>query len=143
MYGRWNDLPTKYWNDVLELDKHFNFFFSLVLLIYLFSCFDSKLNSLRNLSEKCKLVLSLVFGFWAAAVVYLIVAWACLAYPSEDPIDEVYLHNHLVWTFLIAGLIVAALMEEFSKRRIQKLFDRDHLRLNIFFSTKLGMWSPK
>jgi hypothetical protein len=43
----------------------------------------------------------------------------------------------------IGGLVVLILFEEVTKRKIRTLFERDHLRLKIFFSTKLGMWSPK
>ena len=54
-----------------------------------------------------------------------------------------YFPRYDVWLLAVAGLVLIAIFEEMTKRIIRRLFDRDHSRLRIFFSTKLGMWSPR
>jgi hypothetical protein len=43
----------------------------------------------------------------------------------------------------LAALIILAIIEEVTKKKVRALYDRDHNRLSIFYSTKLGMWSPR
>jgi len=39
--------------------------------------------------------------------------------------------------------MLLVLFEELTKKKVRRLFTKDHQMLVIFFSTKLGMWSPR
>ena len=54
-----------------------------------------------------------------------------------------YYPTYKIWLSALAVLVIVAIIEELIKIHIRTLFERDHNRLSIFFSTKLGMWSPR
>jgi hypothetical protein len=54
-----------------------------------------------------------------------------------------YYPSYKVWLSAIGALALITLVEELIKKHVRRLFERDHNRLSIFFSTKLGMWSPR
>ena len=79
-----------------------------------------------------------------AVVFYLIASFAILGGSQEiRERSKFFYPSYQVWLVSLGFLAVLILYEELTKKTIRKLFDRDHSRLMIFFSTKLGMWSPR
>ena len=65
-------------------------------------------------------------------------------YPNTNFLRwEYYYPSYYIWLLALASIVVIAVIEELTKRRVRELYERDHNRLKIFFSTKLGMWSPR
>jgi hypothetical protein len=65
-------------------------------------------------------------------------------YPSTNYQEwNYYYPSYKIWLCALASIVIMALIEELTKTKVRELYDRDHNRLKIFFSTKLGMWSPR
>lgn len=138
LYGQWYNLcKYDYWRTSQELEHKFNFCFLLVLLSYLCIGLESSKGTLFYKftgNSLFKLVLGAHFLFIIAYY-----ALSTTVFQSGAP----YYPSWRVWLLAIGSLVVLAVYEEVTKMHIRKLFERDHNRLSIFFSTKLGMWSPR
>lgn len=88
---------------------------------------------------------SLFRGVLALQLLFIVAYYALSTTVFQDstPSVEMYYPSWRVWLSLIGALITLAVYEEQSKKHVRKLYERDHLRLQIFFKTKLGMWSPR
>ena len=62
---------------------------------------------------------------------------------SSTVVGGCYYPSYRVWLAALAALAMLAVVEELTKKHVRRLYERDHNRLSLFFSTKLGMWSPK
>jgi uncharacterized membrane protein YbhN (UPF0104 family) len=62
---------------------------------------------------------------------------------QTDTSSGLYYPSYRVWLCALAALIILVIYEELTKKHVRHLFERDHNRLSIFFSTRLGMWSPR
>jgi hypothetical protein len=148
LYGNWYRLISRYtyWEQTLQLEHKFNFCFLLVMLSYSCIGLESPKSTLLykfTSNSIFKLVLLLQLAF--------VIAYYCLSttvFQASDGSSAVvvggyYYPSYRVWLCAVAALLVLAVAEEMSKKHVRKLFERDHNRLSIFFSTKLGMWSPR
>jgi bacteriorhodopsin len=117
----------------------------VVVLCYLMIGLESPLLTLCH-----KFTKNTIFRIQLVIQLLIIIAYYALASTvflgesnSQRKSYNYYYPRYDVWLLALAGLVVIALFEELTKMTIRKLFDRDHSRLRIFFSTKLGMWSPR
>ena len=78
-------------------------------------------------------------------VVYYLIATLKFLGDNQEEVDasQYYYPEYGIWLCVIGSLLILGLFEELTKTKVRTLFERDHSRLKIFFSTKLGMWSPR
>ena len=149
LYGNYLDLKKqyKYWQLTFEMEHKFNFSFLLIMLCYLCIGYESPNQTLlykftRNKYFRINLFIQLLFTI----AYYLISTIPFLGpnYPHDGILNENYYYpRYEIWLCALGSILIIALIEELTKRKVRRLFERDHNRLAIFFSTKLGMWSPK
>lgn len=148
LYGEWYVLKRNYiyWEQTMQLEHKFNFCFLLVILTYLCIGYESAKSTLlykftSNLLFRMVLFLQLLF-----IVLYYVLSTTTVfqdRFESDKAVSGLYYPSYRVWLCAAGGLVAIATVEELTKKRIRKLYERDHNRLSIFFSTKLGMWSPR
>ncbi|CDW88835.1 transmembrane protein [Stylonychia lemnae] len=149
LYGKYISLKRnyKYWQLTFEFEHKFNFSYLLIILTYLSIGYESPNYTLLFKFTKNKYFrLNLVIQVLITVAYYLLSTMSFLGpnYPHDyTDLGNYYYPQYDVWLCAIASLLIIALIEELTKKKVRKLFDRDHNRLMIFFSTKLGMWSPR
>jgi len=72
--------------------------------------------------------------------------WAKWKYASETEVND-YLSraipHYSSWLLLIVSVGLLIMYEEIEKTQIREQFDIDGRMMSIFFTTRLGMWSPR
>lgn len=144
MYGKWyNQLSImhSYWEHTFQIEHKFNFCFLLAVLSLLAIGLESPKSTLiykftTNKIFKVVLCLQIVF-----IIAYFGLSTTVFQKKFENPIH--YYPSYRIWLSALAVLLILFAVEELTKRTIRKLYKRDHERLQIFFNTRLGMWSPR
>lgn len=124
----------------MQLEHKFNFCFVLVMFSLMCIGLESSKSTLfykftSNFSFRVILLLDAVF----------IIAYYALSTSifQTDTSIGLYYPSYRVWLCALAALVILVIYEELTKKHVRHLFERDHNRLSIFFSTRLGMWSPR
>jgi hypothetical protein len=141
LYGNWVSLRQDYtyWDETLQLEHKFNFCLLMCVLSFLAIGLESPKATLFY-----KFTQNMIFRWILGLQILFIIVYYCLSvgvFQGKD--SRHYYPSYRVWLSGLAALIILAIIEEVTKKKVRALYDRDHNRLSIFYSTKLGMWSPR
>eukprot|EP00351_Strombidinopsis_sp_SopsisLIS2011_P000881 CAMPEP_0116871418 /NCGR_PEP_ID=MMETSP0463-20121206/1763_1 /TAXON_ID=181622 /ORGANISM="Strombidinopsis sp, Strain SopsisLIS2011" /LENGTH=108 /DNA_ID=CAMNT_0004509809 /DNA_START=2618 /DNA_END=2941 /DNA_ORIENTATION=- len=107
----------------------------VLFMTYLSIGFESPMSSVfvnRTKNNQFKLTALIHF---IGVVLYLAICFGT----KHSELD--YIPSYEIILTSVLGIVVIALLDEWAKARIQRVYQLDQQKLKIHYETKLGMWS--